>query len=108
MKKKFSEKTKREQIIDIARWVLQILVLIVFAYVIFLRIKAGQHIPMPLIGCVLLVLLGITRIISAHDRHQGSGEERKKFNKIVIRSVILAPIIVAVFLTVVVLIKLKT
>ena len=91
----------------VIRWILQIVLFLVFAYIIVLRIKAGQHIPMPLIGCVLLVLIGISRIISARDRHQGSEEDRKKFNKIVIRSVILAPVLAFAFIAIVVLIRLN-
>lgn len=107
MKKKFSELTRQEQIVYIIRWILQIAIAFIFVYVVFLRIKTGQHIPMPLIACILLVIIGLFRISSARNRHQGSEEERKKFNKIVVRSVILAPIIVAIFLTIIVLMKLK-
>ena len=92
---------------SIITWIISIIALLFIAYRIILSVKTGQHVPMPLIGCILLVIIGISRIISARNQHQGSEEDQKKFNKIVIRSVILAPIILAIFLTVVVLIKLK-
>ncbi len=107
MKKKFSETTKSEQIMYIIRWILQIAVVLILAYIVFLRVKMGQHIPMPLIGCAFLVILGLFHISSIHKRHQSTIEEHKKFNQIVVRSIILAPIIVAIFLTIIVLIKLK-
>ena len=107
MKNTFNQKTKQEKILYIIRCLLNVAVVIFIASMFFLRIKTGQHIPMPLVASVVIVLLGVSRIISARNRHQGSNEDRKKFNKIVIRSVILGPIIAIVFITVVVLIKLK-
>ena len=82
-------------------------ILLLLAYKFVLSIQMGQHVSMPLIGCILLIIVGIYRIASIRKRFQGSDEEQKKFNKIVLRSVILAPIIVAAFLTVVVWVKLK-
>ena len=82
-------------------------ILLFFVYRIILGIRAGQHIPMPLFGCVLLILVGLYRIFAIRKSFQGSDEERKTFNKIVIRSVILGLIIMVVFVTVVVLVKLK-
>lgn len=108
MKKTFNEKSKQEKTILIIRWIMQIALVFVAAYIVVLRIKTGQHIPMPLIGCILLVIVGLFRIGAARERHQGSAEDQKKFSKIVIKSAILAPIIVAIFITIVVLIKLKT
>ncbi len=107
MKNSLHEKTGKEKIVSVVIRILQIAALLIFAYVLFLQLKTGQHIPTPLIGPIILVIIGIFRIISLRSRFQGSTEDRKKFNKIVIRSVILAPIIVAAFLTIAVFIMLK-
>ena len=106
MNNHFSEKTKQKQILCVGLWILQIIVFLILAYVVFLRFKTEQHIAMPVIGCVLLVIIGISRIVLARNRYQGD-EGEKQFNKIVWRSVILAPIIVTVFIVIVVLIKLQ-
>lgn len=82
--------------------------LLYFVYRLILGVKTGQHVPMPLIGCALMVLVGLFRIFTIRKGFQGSEEDRKKFSKIVIRSVILALIIVAVFVTVVVLVKINS
>lgn len=82
--------------------------LLYFVYRLILGVKTGQHVPMPLIGCALMVLVGLFRIFTIRKDFQGSEEDRKKFSKIVIRSVILALIIVAVFVTVVVLVKVNS
>ena len=107
MKNTFHQKTKQEKILYVIRCLLNIAVVIFIASMFILRIKTRQHIPMPLVASVVIVLLGISRLISARNRHQGSEEDRQKFNKIVIRSAILGPIIAIAFITVVVLIKLK-
>ena len=107
MKNSLHEKTGKEKIVSVVIRILQIAALLIFAYVLFLQLKTGQHIHTPLIGPIILVIIGIFRIISLRSRFQGSTEDRKKFNKIVIRSVILAPIIVAAFLTIAVFIMLK-
>ena len=107
MKNTFNQKTKQEKILYVIRCLLNVAVVIFIASMFFLRIETGQHIPMPLVASVVIVLLGISRSISARNRHQGSEEDRKKFNKIVIRSVILAPIITIAFIALVVFIKLK-
>lgn len=101
------KRTNTKKPLQIALWILQIAAILIFAYVIFLRFQAGQHISMPAIGCVVLVLLGVVRIVSARNRHQSSEEDQKKFRKITIRSVILAPILAIAFITIVVLIKLN-
>ena len=71
--------------------------LLFFVYRIFLGIKTGQHVPMPLIGCVLMVLVGLFRISAIRKDFQGSEEDRKKFSKIVVRSIILGILITTVF-----------
>jgi len=60
-----------------------------------------------LVGCVLLVVVGIFRIVKNRNRFQGSEKERREFKMIVNRSLILAPIIAIAFIAIVVLIKIK-
>lgn len=55
---------------------------------------------MPLIGYALMVLVGLMRIFAIRKDFQGNEEDRKKFNKIVIRSVILGILIVTIFVVV--------
>ena len=71
--------------------------LLFLVYRIFLGIKTGQHVPMPLIGCALMVLVGLFRISAIRKDFQGSEEERKKFNKIVLKSIVLGILIITVF-----------
>ncbi len=102
-----NQKSNQKKIAFVISWILNIALIFVFAYIIIIRIQTGQHVPIPLIVCILLIIVGLFRIGAAREKYQGSKEGQQQFNKIVIRSVILAPIIVAVFLTIVVLIKLK-
>ena len=74
--------------------------LLYFVYRLILGAQSGQHIPMPLIGCALMVLVGLMRIFAIRKDFQGNEEDRKKFNKIVIRSIILGILIVTVFVVV--------
>jgi len=108
MKGELREKTTREKIIYVTMWVLRITFCVCLVYLIFEGIKTGELPSTPLVLWLLVFPVGIYNIVSARNRHQGSEEDRKKFNKIVIRSVILAPIILAVFLTITVWIMLKT
>jgi len=82
--------------------------LLYFVYRLILGAKTGQYVPMPLVGCALMVLVGLFRIFTIRKDFQGSEEDRKKFSKIVIRSVIPALIIVAVFVTVVVVVTINS
>ena len=82
--------------------------LLYFVYRLILGAKTGQYVPMPLIGCALLVLVGLFRIFTIRKDFQGSEEDRNKFKKIVIRSVILTIIIVTVFITVTVIIAINS
>lgn len=63
--------------------------------------------PLPLAASVVIVLVGIFRLIATRKKFQGSEESRKQYNKIVAKSIILAPIIVIIFIALVVLIRLK-
>lgn len=102
MKKGLSEKTLK------AFRIIRIIVTIVIACEIIRRFTTGQSTPHLIL--ILLLLMAPYKIYQNHvvTRKQfestGRGDEYKK---IVIRSVILGPIIVAVFVTIVVLIKLK-
>ncbi len=91
----FNEKTTAEKIWYIVTWVLRIGVLLFLAYRIYLWATTGQYIPLPLIaGLVMIVFVGIPNIISIRNSNQGSDEERKKFNKVFWRSLLLSIVIV--------------
>ena len=107
MKHNLNEKPPQQKIMYYVMRALRILFWVCVAYFIFLSFKSGEYISKPLIVGLLVIPVGIYNILSIRKNFQGSEAERKQFNKIVLRSVILAPIIVAVFVTVVVLIKLK-
>ena len=107
MKHNLNEKTPQQKTIYYAMRALRIVFWVCVAYFIFLSIKSGEYISKPLVIGLLVIPVGIYNILSIRKSFQGSEAERKQFNKIVLRSVILTPIIVVVFLTVVVLIKLK-
>ena len=108
MKENFMEKTTKEKAVFIIMRILRIVFWICVVYFAFQSFQAGEYISKPLVVGLLIVPVGIYNILSHRKRFQGSDEERKQFNKIVIRSVILAPIIMAVFLTITVLIMLRT
>ena len=76
--------------------------LLFFAYRLILGFKTGQYVPMPLIGCALMVLVGLFRIFAIRKDFQGTEENRKKFNKIVLKSIGLSILIVTVFVVCVV------
>ena len=88
--------------------IVRIIVTIIITCEIIRRFATGQSTPHLIL--ILLLLMAPYKIYQNHVvtrkefENTGRGEEYKK---IVIRSVILAPIIVAVFLTVAVLIMLK-
>jgi len=103
MKKAFHERTKQEKATYIIRWVLLIATILILACITLVRVRAGQHVPMPLIGCIALVIIGIVRIFFVRKDFQQNDEERKKFNKILLRSILLTIVIMVVFITVVVL-----
>ena len=107
MKNNLDEKNTKEKMIYAAMRMLRIAFWVCVAYFAFLSFKAGEYISKPLVVGLLIVPAGIYNIIQIRKSFQGSDEERKTFNKIVIRSVILGLIIMMVFVTVVVLIKLK-
>ena len=94
MKKRLDKKTRSEKIMYMLRWVLGAILLLLAAYRIYLYAATGQHAPRPLIVSLLGVLFGIFCIIRVRNNHQDSDEERRKFNKIVIRSILLAILIV--------------
>ena len=108
MKENYSEKTTKDKNVYIVMRIIRIVFWVCVVYFAFLSFQAGEYISKPLAVGLLMVPVGIYNILSHRKRFQGSDGERKQFNKIVVRSVILAPIIVIVFLTVTVLIMLKT
>lgn len=90
MKKDFNAKTQQEKNVYITLRVIQISILLFYAYKLFMRITTGQHISTPLAGCLFIALIGISRIISVRNNFQGSEDEQRKFNKMVLRSAFLA------------------
>ena len=108
MKENYSEKTTKDKNVYIVMRILRIAFWVCVVYFAFQSFQAGEYISKPLVVGLLMVPVGIYNILSHRKQFQGSAEEQKQFNKIVVRSVILAPIIVVVFLAITVLIKLKT
>ena len=108
MKENYSEKTTKDKNVYIVMRILRIAFWVCVVYFAFQSFQSGEYISKPLVLGLLMVPVGIYNILSHRKQFQGSTEEQKQFNKIVVRSVILAPIIVVVFLAITVLIKLKT
>ena len=92
---------------NIIQTILNIAIVLFIGCFFIIRIKTGEYIPLPLVASVLIALVGVSRIIATRKRFQDSEENRKQFNKITIRSIILAPIITIIFIGLVVLIKVK-
>ena len=108
MKENYSEKTTKDKNVYIVMRILRMVFWVCVVYFAFQSFQSGEYISKPLVVGLLMVPVGIYNILSHRKQFQGSAEEQKQFNKIVVRSVILAPIIVVVFLAITVLIKLKT
>ena len=108
MKENYSEKTTKDKNVYIVMRILRMVFWVCVVYFAFQSFQSGEYISKPLVLGLLMVPVGIYNILSHRKQFQGSTEEQKQFNKIVVRSVILAPIIVVVFLAITVLIKLKT
>lgn len=107
MKDNFNEKITKNKNVYIVMRILRIAFWVCVVYFAFLSFQAGEYISKPLVVGLIMVSVGIYNIFSHRKRFQGSDEERKQFNEIVVRSVILTPIILTVFLTIAVLISLK-
>jgi len=97
MKKNLGEGTEKEKITNNIMRALRIAFWVCAAYYIFLSLKAGEFQAKPLLIGLLFVPVGIYNIIRIRRQFQGSAEEKKKFNKIFIRSVILTIIIMTAF-----------
>ena len=108
MKENYSENTTKDKNVYIVMRILRMVFWVCVVYFAFQSFQSGEYISKPLVVGLLMVPVGIYNILSHRKQFQGSTEEQKQFNKIVVRSVILAPIIVVVFLTITVLIMLKT
>ena len=108
MKENYSENTTKDKNVYIVMRILRMVFWVCVVYFAFQSFQSGEYISKPLVLGLLMVPVGIYNILSHRKQFQGSTEEQKQFNKIVVRSVILAPIIVVVFLAITVLIKLKT
>ena len=108
MKENYSENTTKDKNVYIVMRILRMVFWVCVVYFAFQSFQSGEYISKPLVLGLLMVPVGIYNILSHRKQFQGSTEEQKQFNKIVVRSVILAPIIVVVFLTITVLIMLKT
>ena len=86
MKKKLNSKT--------VLIILGIVILAFYAFKTVLSIRAGEHIPTPLIIAGLIVLVGVFRILAIRKDYQSRTGDNKEFNKVFLRSVILAILIV--------------
>ena len=83
--------------------ILGIVILLFYAYMSFLRIRTGEYIPVPLIVGGLIVLVVIFRILAIRKDYQNRTGDNKEFNKVFLRSVILAILIVTCIVVVAVL-----
>ena len=92
---------------NIIQTVLNVSIVVFIACFFILRIKTGEYLPLPLAASILIALVGVSRIIANRKKFQGSDEGRRQYNKIVVKSLILAPIITIAFIALVVFIKLK-
>ena len=86
MKKKLNSKT--------VLIILGIVILAFYAIKTVLSIQAGEHIPTPLIIAGLIVLVGVFRILAIRKDYQSRTGDNREFNKVFLRSVILAILIV--------------
>ncbi len=93
-----------ERIIRIIQIAVRILVLPVMCIVSY---GTKSYVPLVLGAAVFIILLGITRIKLIGNRFQDSDEDKQTYRKIVIRSVILAPVITFAFIGVVLLLTLN-
>ena len=84
------KKTTQEKLVYIVLWALRIGILLFYAYQLYLFITTGEYIPIPLTICLILVLIGIPNIISIRRRYQGSVTEQKQFNRMLVRSILIA------------------
>ena len=85
--------------------ILRIVFWVCVAFFAFLSFKEGEYISKPLVIGLIMVPVGVYNLITIRNNYQGSKEDRKKFTKIVISSVILAIVIVAALITTVVYVK---
>lgn len=85
--------------------ILRIVFWVCVAFFAFLSFKEGAYISKPLVIGLIMVPVGVYNLITIRNNYQGSKEDRKKFTKIVISSVILAIVIVAALITTVVYVK---
>ena len=84
--------------------VIHIAVLIYFAYELYLRATIGRPTSNLLIYFLVLTIpVKIYKNIAARNEYKGDTEKLKSYDKIIIRSFFLAIVIVAVFVTAVVL-----
>jgi len=98
-------KINKERIIHLLQIVIKVLILPVMCAISY---GTKSYVPMVLGLAALIMLFGISRIKLIDRRFEGSEEERQNYRRIVIRSIILAPIIVIVFVTIVVIISLNS
>ena len=92
----------KERIIHLVQILIRVLILPTMCAISY---GTKSYIPMVFGIGVLIILLGISRIKLIGKRFQESDEKKQTFKKIVIRSIILAPILVAIFITIVILIS---
>lgn len=92
----------KERIIHIAQILTRVLILPIMCAISY---GTKSYVPMFFGIVALIILLGISRIKLIGQRFKGNDEEKQTFKKIVIRSIILAPILVAIFITIVILLS---
>ena len=100
MENNFNEETSKEKIIYTIMRVLRIAFWIFLAYYIYLSVKAGEYVSKPLPIALMIVPIGIYNILAIRKRFQIQNGNNKKFNKIFLRSVLLAFLIIAIVVVV--------
>ena len=96
---------EKDKTMRILMRILRIAFWVCVAFFAFLSFKEGEYISKPLVIGLIMVPVGVYNLITIRNNYQGSKEDRKKFTKIVISSVILAIVIVAALITTVVYVK---
>ena len=96
---------EKDKTMRILMRILRIAFWVCVAFFAFLSFKEGAYISKPLVIGLIMVPVGVYNLITIRNNYQGSKEDRKKFTKIVISSVILAIVIVAALITTVVYVK---
>ena len=93
-------KFNKERIIHLMQIAIRVLILPIMCAISY---GTKSYVPMVFAISVLVILMGISRIKLIGSKFQENEDDKQAFKKIVIRSIILAPIITFAFLAIAVL-----